>query len=150
MFNFDKNLSPSPPPPPFLHPTTQTCLFMLRACILFGGTEGLPENPHRPPQWAHVANTSIPLSGTAGHRVLPTTSFFSSPLQLPASSPAPSFGLSQSPIAPRCQGPSRRTDGQQPQVLGFQLRTPFLGRSFPLPGPAASESKRLSAPHRPA
>ena len=50
-----------------------------------------------------------------------------------------SFGLSQSPIAPRCQGPSRRTDGQQPQVLGSQLRTPFLGRSFPLPGPAASE-----------
>ena len=143
MFNFDKNLSPSPPPPPFLHPTTQTCLFMLRACILFGGTEGLPENPQRPPQWAHVADTSIPLSGTAGHRVsvLPTPSSLSSPLQLPASSSAPSFGLSQSPLARRCQGPRRQTDGHPPQVLGSLSRTPFLGRSFPLPGPAASETR---------
>lgn len=140
---------PLPHHPPSSTPQLRhvSLCYELASCL--GAPRGSQKTPSAP-TWAHVANTSTPLSGTAGHRVLPTTSFFSSPLQLPASSPAPSFGLSQSPIAPRCQGPSRRTDGQQPQVLGFQLRTLFLGRSFPLPGPAASESKRLSAPLRPA
>lgn len=62
MFNFDKNLSPSPPPPPFFHPTVQTCLFMLGACILFGAPwRSLPENQARPSPWAHVTDASIPL-----------------------------------------------------------------------------------------
>lgn len=151
MFNFDKKSLSLSPTTPFLHPTTQTCLFMLRACILFGGTEGLPENPISLTVGT-CGKHITPLSGTAGHtESCPPPPSSPLPLAVTCLQPSSFVRVKSSPIAPRCQGPSRRTDGQQPQVHRIPTQDAFPGTLLPSPRSAASESREaLPLPLRPA
>lgn len=101
---------------------------------LVWGTRALPENPQRPPPWAHVADTSIPLSGRAGHgaSVLATTSS-SFPLQLPVSRPDPSFAVKSKPQCLALSGPQ--------QADGWAA---VAGAGIPHSGPLSWDAPSLS------
>lgn len=105
--------------PPLRH--VSLC-YELASCL---GHRGAPENPPGAPPWAHVANTSIPCSllqgWTQSLSVLATTAASSSPLQLPASRPDPSFPVKSKPQ--------------------------YLALSGPQPGRRMGSSRRCEDPH---
>lgn len=155
MFNFDKNLSPSPPPPPFLHPTAQTHLFMLGACILFGAPHAaLPENLARTSPWPCGKNIhpTPKLRLDTGpqrpshHHHLPSSFSSSSQNYLPPDQVPPSLVKSESRRLVR----SGHEVGLRPQVL----RTPESGDPFPemllppprVPLPLRTRTSRLPCP----
>ena len=159
MFNFDKNLSPSPPPSPVLHPTAQTSLFMLGACILFGAPrcfQRIRHVPHRGHMWQTHSSHSW---SRAGHRPSvslppPLLLFLSSFNYLPLDQILPSQWPGD--VRAKAGGSAAATGAKVPRVRTPILRCSFLcskshcplllrARTSGFPSPACWPGARLAS-----